>query len=87
MQSNMAESLKLRQVKAKAFRESQRRRLDGRHKHLFTVVAERVGLEAGVVEDFMLDGDQVRIEQCSLCTTAGHYLIRCSWTCWRSCLQ
>ena len=65
MQTNIAESLKLRQARAKAFRESQRKRVDGRHKHMFAVVAERLQLEPAVVEDFMLDGDQVAYSECS----------------------
>ena len=60
MQTTMAESLKLRQMKAKAQREQQRNRIDGRHKHLFTVVGEMVKLDPNTVEEYMLDGNQVR---------------------------
>lgn len=68
MQTSMAESLKLRQMRAKAFREQQRNRIDGRHKHLFAVVAEVLKLEPGAVEEFMLDGDQVCIVHCMMWT-------------------
>ena len=47
------------QAKAKAIRESQRARLDPRHRHMLGLVADRVGIETTVVEDFILDGDQV----------------------------
>lgn len=47
------------QAKAKAIREGQRSRLDPRHRYMLGLVADRVSLEASIVEDFMLDGDQV----------------------------
>ena len=60
MQTNAAESLKLKQARAKANRDRQRARIDPRHKYLFSIVADRLQLEADAVEEFMLDGDQVR---------------------------
>ena len=48
------------QAKAKALREQQRARIDGRHKYMLGLVADRLELDLSVVEDFMLDGDQVR---------------------------
>ncbi len=47
------------QVRAKALREHQRSRIDGRHQYILDLVADRLQLELSVVEDFMLDGDQV----------------------------
>ena len=47
------------QAKAKALREQQRTRIDGRHKYILGLVADRLDLELSAVEDFMLDGDQV----------------------------
>ena len=63
MQTTMAESLKLRQMRAKAQREQQRNRIDGRHKHLFAVVGDMVKLDPGTVEEYMLDGNQVYIRR------------------------
>ena len=51
------------QARAKALREQQRTRMDARHKYVLGLVASRLELEEAAVEDFMLDGDQVR---CSL---------------------
>lgn len=48
------------QARAKALRETQRARLDARHKYLLGLVAERLNVEESAVEDFMLDGDQAR---------------------------
>lgn len=47
------------QAKAKALREQQRTRIDGRHKYMLGLVADRLDLDTSAVEDFMLDGDQV----------------------------
>ena len=47
------------QAKAKALREQQRTRIDGRHKYILGLVADRLDLELSAVEDFMLDGDQL----------------------------
>ena len=47
------------QAKAKALREQQRARLDGKHKYMIGLVAGRLKLEVSAVEDFLLDGDQV----------------------------
>ena len=55
------------QARAKALREQQRTRLDARHKYVLGLVASRLELEEAAVEDFMLDGDQVR---CSLFTNS-----------------
>ena len=49
------------QAKAKALREQQRARIDGRHKYMLGLVADRLELELSLVEDFMLDGDQVSL--------------------------
>lgn len=49
------------QAKAKALREQQRARIDGRHKYILGLVADRLELELSLVEDFMLDGDQVSL--------------------------
>ncbi len=57
VQNNDAGTL---QARAKALREQQRSKLDSRHKYILSLVAERLQLEASVVEDFMLDGEQVR---------------------------
>ncbi len=47
------------QAKAKAIREAQRGRLDSRHSYMLGLVADRLSLEQGTVEEFILDGDQV----------------------------
>jgi len=47
------------QAKAKAIREAQKARLDPRHRYIIALVANRIGLDQAVIEDFMLDGDQV----------------------------
>ncbi len=54
------------QARAKAIRESQRGRLDSRHGYMLELVADRLSLDTSIVEDFMLDGDQVRMstKQC-----------------------
>lgn len=49
------------QAKAKALREAQRARLDGRHQYMLELVADRLQLELSTVEDYMLDGDQVQL--------------------------
>ena len=54
------------QAKAKALREQQRTRIDGRHKYILGLVADRLELDQSVVEDFMLDGDQVSLLHCWL---------------------
>lgn len=59
MQKNTRNKNLALQIRAKTIREQQRSRLDGRHKYLLSLVADRVGLEEAAVEDFMLDGDQV----------------------------
>ncbi len=56
VQNNDAGTL---QARVKALREQQRAKLDSRHKYILSLVAERLQLEASVVEDFMLDGEQV----------------------------
>lgn len=48
------------QAKAKAMREQQRDRIDARHRYILELVADRLNLEVAAVEEFMLDGDQVR---------------------------
>lgn len=48
------------QAKAKALKEQQRSRLDSRHYYMFEIVADRLDLDVSVVEEFILDGDQVR---------------------------
>ena len=87
MQTTMAESLKLRQMKAKAQREQQRNRIDGRHKHLFTVVADMVKLDPNTVEEYMLDGNQVSQAYAIILLAVFTTTVRCSWTCLKSCLQ
>jgi predicted nucleic acid-binding protein len=52
------------QAKAKALKEQQRTRLDSRHYYLMEIVAERLQLDANVVEEFLLEGDQVCISLC-----------------------
>ena len=47
------------QARVKALKEQQRNRLDTRHKYVIGIVADRLGLDEAVVEDFLLDGDQV----------------------------
>ena len=47
------------QAKAKALRELQRGRIDGRHRYILDLVANRLSLSISVVEEFMLDGHQV----------------------------
>ncbi len=47
------------QAKVKALREKQRSRIDGRHRYMLEMVADRLELAPPTVEDFMLDGDQV----------------------------
>lgn len=59
MQANIAESIKLRQARAKAIRDVQRGRIDGRHKYMFNLLGNYFKLDAAAVEEFMLDGDQV----------------------------
>ena len=60
VQANMAESMKLKLLRAKALRDGQRERLDSRHKYMLEFVSDRLKLDQAAVEDFMLDGDQVR---------------------------
>ena len=48
------------QAKAKALKEQHRTRLDSRHYYLFDIVSERLQLDSNTVEDFILDGDQVK---------------------------
>lgn len=51
------------QAKTKALKEQQRSRLDSRHYYMLDIVSERLQLESSVVEDYILDGDQVFINQ------------------------
>lgn len=60
VQANMAESMKLKLLRAKAIRDGQRERLDSRHRYLLEYVSDNLKLDQSMVEDFMLDGDQVR---------------------------
>lgn len=66
LQSTMAESMKLKLMRAKAIRETQKERIDPRHQYIFSYVADCLKLDPSVVADFMLDGDQV--ESCCLFT-------------------
>ena len=59
MQANIAESIKLRQARAKVIRDAQRGRIDGRHKYMFNLIGNCFKLDTPAIEDFMLDGDQV----------------------------
>ena len=59
MQASVNESVKLKQARLKAFRDAQRGRIDGRHQYMIGLVADRLALDAAIVTDFMLDGDQV----------------------------
>ena len=59
MQASIAESMKLRQVTAKAIRDKQKARIDGRHKYMIGVIADMLKLDTATVEDFIVDGDQV----------------------------
>ena len=48
------------QAKAKALKEQQRSRLDSRHYYLFELVGERLQLAPNAIEEFILEGDQVK---------------------------
>lgn len=61
VQASMAESMKLKLLRAKAIRDGQRERLDPRHKYILSFVADKLKLEPSTVEEYMLDGDQVKI--------------------------
>ena len=41
--------------------------MDSRHQHLFSAIAAKLGMEESQVEDFMLEGEQVRMRD----STAG----------------
>lgn len=49
------------QIRSREEREQKRARMDGRHEFLLSTIAERLNLTMDEAEDFMLDGDQVRI--------------------------
>ena len=59
MQASIAESMKSRQVTAKATRDKQKARIDGRHKYMIGLIADMLKLDTATVEDFIVDGDQV----------------------------
>ncbi len=73
------------QAKAKAIRESQKSRIDPRHRYILSLVANRVSLEQASVEDFMLDGDQVTYT--IAIATVITIISVCSWTCLMNCLR
>ena len=47
------------QLRLKEHRETQRSRLDQKHRYVLSLVAAHLQLEQTTVEDFLLDGDQV----------------------------
>ncbi len=49
------------QQKLKEEKEAKKATLDSRHQYIFSVVATKLCLEDSLVEDFALEGDQVRI--------------------------
>lgn len=61
VQASMAESMKLKLMRAKALRDGQRERLDSRHRYILSYVSDSLKLETSAVEEYMLDGDQVHI--------------------------
>ena len=46
-------------MRMKELRETQRGRLEQRHRYILTLVSSHLGLEVLAVEDFVIDGDQV----------------------------
>ena len=60
MQATMAESMKLKLLRAKAIRDAQKERIDQRHQYILSFVADSLKLDSSVVADYMLDGDQVK---------------------------
>lgn len=77
MQTSAPESLKLKQARTKANRERQKLRIDVRHKYLFSVVADRLQLDSNAVEEFMLDGDQVRKLRVAAAHASFYYTKEC----------
>ena len=70
LQKNARNEAVALQARAKALREQQRGRIDARHKYILGLVARRVEVDEAAVEDFMLDGDQVRAAlSCETTTT------------------
>lgn len=71
------------QIRSREEREQKRARMDGRHEFLLSTIAERLNLTMDEAEDFMLDGDQVRILTdyyylsffCSICICSSMLLI------------
>lgn len=71
------------QIRSREEREQKRARMDGRHEFLLSTIAERLNLTMDEAEDFMLDGDQVRILTdyyylsffCFICTCSSMLLI------------
>ena len=60
IQASIQESLKIRQARAKAARESKRARLDARHQYMFDLLADKLSIDASAVAEYMLDGNQVK---------------------------
>lgn len=48
------------QARAKAHKEQRRTRIDARHKHIFSILSETLELDQLAVEEYALDGNQVR---------------------------
>ena len=49
------------QMKIREEREARRASMDGRHEYVLSTVAERLDMTMEDAEEFMLDGDQVRM--------------------------
>ena len=49
------------QMKIREEREAKRATMDGRHEYILTTVADRLGITIDDAEEFMLDGDHVRV--------------------------
>lgn len=50
----------VQQARAKAHKEQRRARIDARHKHIFSILSETLDLDQLAVEEYVLDGNQVR---------------------------